>query len=114
MWNITTADPFDDWYDSLNDKDRENVLVKLHLLHELGPRLSRPHSDTLQGSQFPNMKELRIQSQGRPLRVFYAFDPERQAVLLCAGNKKGKNTKPFYREMIALADEIFQSHLDKS
>ncbi len=112
-WNIILSDQFNDWYDSLDDKDRENVLAVILLLKDLGPQLTRPHSDTLNGSSYPNMKELRIQSKGNPLRAFYAFDPERNAILLCAGNKKGKKEKNFYQEMISLADKIFEAHLDK-
>jgi hypothetical protein len=110
-WCITTADQFDDWFNSLDDKNQEDVLAILYLLEELGPLLSRPHADTLNGSQFPNMKELRVQSKGDPLRIFYAFDPERKAVLLCAGNKKGYKEKKFYNDMITLADQVFSEHL---
>ena len=57
------------------------------------------------------MKELRIQSKGKPLRAFFAFDPKRKAVLLCAGNKTG-NEKRFYKLMIPLADKEYETHLD--
>lgn len=111
-WCIITSSPFDEWYDSLDDKNRENVLTKLYLLEELGPQLSRPYADTLKGSKYPNMKELRVQSHGDPLRVLYAFDPKQNAILLCAGNKKGSNEKQFYKSMISLADQVFEFHLE--
>lgn len=55
------------------------------------------------------MKELRIQHQGKPLRAFFAFDPLRQAIVLCAGDKS--NDKQFYKRMIALADTEFAAYL---
>jgi hypothetical protein len=74
-----------------------------------GPKLSRPYADTVKGSKFKNMKELRIQYSGRPIRAFFAFDPERQAIVLCAGDKSGD--KRFYETMIRVADDEFSTHL---
>ncbi len=84
----------------------------MKLLEQVGPMLGRPYVDTLYGSQYQNMKELRIQHNGMPIRAFFAFDPERQAVVFCAGNKAGKNQKSFYRDMIKVADEQFRIHLN--
>jgi hypothetical protein len=95
----------------LDDIDRANVLAGLIMLREKGPQLPRPYADTLEGSKIPNMKELRIQSKGKPLRAFFAFDPLRQAVVLCAGNKAGD--KRFYTRMIPIAEAEYQKHLDK-
>jgi len=76
MWEILTTDTFDDWFDNLNDSDRTNVIAGMLLLEEMGPHLSRPYADTVNGSDFVNMKELRVQSKGYPLRAFFAFDPK--------------------------------------
>jgi len=111
MWSILTTDTFDEWLEALNDTDRSNVLASLIVLQERDPRLSRPYADSVKGSTHSNMKELRIQSRGQPLRVFFAFDPERNAILLCAGNKTGKE-KSFYTTMIPLADQEFSKYLD--
>lgn len=70
------------------------------------------YADSIEGSKFSNMKELRIQSRGKPLRAFFAFDPGRKAVLLCAGDKTG-NEKRFYKVMISLADKEYQLHLNR-
>lgn len=70
MWAIKTTDRFDDWFTSLNDSERASVLAALLVLRERGPGLSRPYADTLKGSRHSNMKELRIQSKGDPLRAF--------------------------------------------
>lgn len=110
MWKIATTDTFDEWYDSLSDSDRTNVLAGMLLLQEIGPHLSRPYADTVNGSKFTNMKELRIQSKGDPLRAFFAFDPTRTGVLLCAGNKVG-DEKRFYKRMIPIADNEYETHL---
>jgi hypothetical protein len=111
MWEIKTTDTFDEWYDALDDDDRANVLAGMLVLHEKGPFLGRPHVDTVNDSKHVNMKELRVQSNGKPLRAFFAFDPERAAILLCAGDKTGK--KRFYKEMIPVADDEFAAHLKK-
>lgn len=111
MWVVATTTVFDGWYESLPEADRENVLAAILVLQHFGPRLGRPHADTVNGSRFPNMKELRIQSKGKPLRAFFAFDPDRSAILLCGGDKSGGD-KRFYQRLIALADSEFARHLD--
>ena len=54
------------------------------------------------------MRELRVQS-GEPLRVFYAFDPRRAAILLIGGDKTGD--RRFYERMIPIADALCDEHL---
>ena len=112
MWLIETTDTFDKWFDALDDMDRANVLASMLALREKGPMLPRPYADTVKGSCHSNMKELRIQSKGNPLRAFFAFDPKRRGILLCAGNKT-RNNKRFYDEMIPIADREFTAHLKK-
>lgn len=109
-WKVETTDIFDLWYDSLNEIERADVLAALMLLGEQGPLLPRPHADTVNGSKHSNMKELRVQSAGNPLRAFFAFDPERTAIILCAGDKTG-DEKRFYKKMINIADKEFSTHL---
>ena len=110
MWMIQTTDIFDKWFDALDEVDRVNVLASMIVLQQRGPMLSRPYADTVNGSNHANMKELRIQSKGYPIRAFFAFDPKRQRILLCGGNKTGKD-KRFYDEMISIADREFSQHL---
>lgn len=112
MWSIETTETFDDWFNTLDDADRANVLASLIVLRERGPMLSRPYADSVQGSRHSNMKELRVQSKGQPIRAFFAFDPERTGIVLCAGNKTG-NDKRFYEIMIPIADREFTAHLKK-
>lgn len=111
MWKIKTTDTFDRWFASLNDTDRVSVLAALLVLREKGPGLSRPYADTVRGSRYSNMKELRIQSRGDPIRAFFAFDPTRIGIVLCAGNKVG-NEKRFYDEMLPVADREFTNWLN--
>lgn len=110
MWLIKTTDAFDAWLNAQSDTDRARVQAVLIVLRQKGPQLPRPWADTVKGSQYSNMKELRIQSRGEPIRAFFAFDPQRAAILLCAGNKVG-NEKRFYDLMIALADREFAGYL---
>ncbi len=112
MWLIETTDIFDTWFDTLDDTDRANVLASMIVLRKRGPILSRPYADTVNGSSYNNMKELRIQSKGAPIRAFFAFDPNRKGILLCAGNKTD-NDKRFYDVMIPIADREFTVHLKK-
>ncbi|ERK12921.1 type II toxin-antitoxin system RelE/ParE family toxin [Serratia sp. JSRIV001] len=111
MWKIKTTDTFDEWFSRLDDTDRASVLASLMVLREKGPQLPRPYADTVKGSRYSNMKELRVQSRGIPIRAFFAFDPRRRGILLCAGNKAG-NEKRFYEVMIPIADREFTQFLN--
>lgn len=76
-----------------------------------GPRLGRPLVDRVKGSRFHNMKELRPASAGTSeIRMLFAFDPRRHAILLVAGDKAG-SWNDWYRGAISLADERYTEHL---
>lgn len=83
----------------------------VEVLREVGPQMKRPGSGTLNGSSHANMKELRFDAGGGVWRVAYAFDPERKAILLVAGDKSGVSQRRFYRNLIRKADERFAAHL---
>lgn len=110
MWNIQVTETYKLWHQALSAKDRARVLAMLDLLEKEGPRLGRPYADTIKGSRFSNMKELRI-SAGASRCAFYVFSPEREGILLCAGNKSGDD-KRFYDIMIPLADEEYTEYLN--
>jgi len=110
MWTVRTTDFFDEWFDQQDESTQEKILAGLMLLAQQGTHLGRPFVDTIKASKFPNMKELRIQHRGKPLRAFFAFDPLRQAIVLCMGNKGG-NEKQFYKVMIPIADAQFERYL---
>ncbi len=110
MWNVITVDVFDDWFLLLTEDEQIDVLACIKLLEVKGPMLGRPYVASLTGTdKVKNLKELRIQHRGKPYRVFFAFDPERKAVLLCGGDKTGN--KQFYKKMIPIAEREFTVHL---
>ncbi|KFD23409.1 type II toxin-antitoxin system RelE/ParE family toxin [Yokenella regensburgei] len=113
MWDVETTDLFDEWFMVQTQALKIDMLAAMHLLEEFGPQLGRPYVDTVNESNYANMKELRIQHAGNPVRAFFAFDPGRKAVVLCAGSKRGVNERRFYKEMIRLADNEFSKHLVK-
>lgn len=110
MWEVD-VEPIEPWLLALDQRSYEQVIAAIELLSEYGPQLGRPMVDTVAGSRHKNMKELRPGSSGRSeLRVLFAFDPERRAIFLCAGDKAG-NWKKWYRDNIPRADERFDEHL---
>jgi hypothetical protein len=87
------------------------ILALSLVLEEFGPQLGRPRVDTLNGSRYANMKELRFNTARGEWRVVFVFDPRRRAILLVAGDKAGVSQKRFYRELIRKADARFGNHL---
>lgn len=112
MYTVLMTEHFTDWLMSLDDDEQESVAFGINLLRQKGFLLVRPYADTLQGSQLSNLKELRIQHDGKPYRAFYVFDPIRQAVMLCGGDKTGD--KRFYKKMIALAEQLYEQYLQEN
>jgi hypothetical protein len=111
MWNVEFTDEFAQWWQGLSEAEKVSVDASVHLLENLGPNLSRPHVDTIKGSKHSNMKELRTQCGGSPLRTLFVFDPRRQAILLVGGDKTGDNR--FYERMVPIADRIYDNYLDE-
>ncbi|WP_019904072.1 type II toxin-antitoxin system RelE/ParE family toxin [Methylobacterium sp. 77] len=110
-WTVVLHDAFDPEYEALSEPVQDAIAALSLLLTEYGPALGRPHVDTLSGSRHANMKELRFRADDGVWRVAFAFDPERQAILLIAGDKAGVAQKRFYKGLIARADERFEDHL---
>lgn len=108
---VEYTDDFGDWWGELTEAQQIDVAAVVQLLEEKGPRLPFPMSSGVNGSRHSHMRELRIQSGGRPLRVFYAFDPRRQAILLIGGDKTGRDR--FYVEMVPRADDLYDDYLDE-
>ncbi|MCW9715675.1 type II toxin-antitoxin system RelE/ParE family toxin [Avibacterium sp. 21-594] len=113
IWRVLLQEPVVDWLKTLPRDEVLKIYAALDLLSAEGPQLGRPYADTLQGSKYPNLKELRVQSKSSVFRLFFIFDPIRQAIVLCGGNKKGKNEKLFYREMIEIAEQVYDAYLSK-
>lgn len=111
MWDVSTTDVFDVWFAELAEVSKAEIIAKVNLLKLLGPQLGRPHADTLKGSKHANMKELRAHTKDQVLRVAFAFDPARSAILLVGGNKAGTSQNRFYKLLIAKADKLYDAHL---
>lgn len=109
-WSVEFCPEFSDEFDGYAMEIQDEILISARLLAELGPTLGRPHADRLNGSRYSNMKELRVT---RTWRVAFAFDPDRKAILLVAGDKKGRNQKRFYEALIRKADARMDRHLDQ-
>ena len=108
-WEVEYTNEFGEWWASLTEAEQEDVAATAELLCERGPQLPFPHSSGIERSRHSHMRELRIQSGGRPILVFYAFDPRRAAILLIGGDKTGNDR--FYEEMIPVADDLYDEHL---
>ena len=98
---------------ALKEPVQDEIAALAEKMKVLGPMMKRPATDTLDGSRFSNMKELRFTADNGVWRVAYAFDPQRKAILLVAGDKAGVSQRRFYRELIRKADKRFAEHLDE-
>jgi hypothetical protein len=110
-WEVEFHDEFLPEIRQLSQTVREKLKAAAIILSEDGPPLGRPFADTLKGSRHANMKELRFDADGGAWRVAYAFDPNRKAILLVAGDKSGAGKVRFYRNLIRTADMRFDKHL---
>lgn len=108
MIEVLGTGEFERWFLDLDESDSLAVARVIGLLEAKGTALGCPYSSAITTSRFP-LRELRIQSGGRPLRVFYAFDPLRQAVLLLGGDKTSDNR--FYASMVPKAEAIWVQYL---
>ena len=110
-WIVEFHDAFEVEFLAFEQSVQDALLAVAKLLADYGPQLGRPHADTLKGSKHANMKELRFDADDGVWRVAYAFDPERKAILLVAGDKSGGSQKRFYKALISQADRRFDEHL---
>jgi len=111
QWEIDT-DLIEDWLLSLDENTYVQVRAALQVLSDDGPRLGRPLVDTVSSSRHKNMKELRPGSSGRSeVRILFAFDPNRHAIMLIAGDKAGKWDR-WYAQAVPAADELLDTHLN--
>jgi hypothetical protein len=108
-WEVEYTDEFEEWWNGLSEEEQDEIDAKVELLEEHGPTLPRPHADTITSSRHANMKELRGKCKERQLRVLYAFDPRRMAILLIGGDKTGDPN--WYEKNVPRADDLFGQHL---
>jgi hypothetical protein len=108
-WEVEYTDEFGVWWDTLSANQQNAVSAAVNALAERGPGLGRPLVDTIKGSRHANMKELRPPSGH--LRVLFAFDPRRTAILLLGGDKTDQ-WQAWYSVAIPLADKLYDDYLD--
>ncbi len=111
--DVEFDDAFEAEFLAFAEDVQDALLAVGKLLAEYGPQLGRPHVDTLKGSDYPNMKELRFEGGDGEWRAAFAFDGERRAIILVAGDKSGVSQKRFYRQLIAKADRRFAAHVER-
>lgn len=107
---VEYTDEFGVWWSVLTGAEQEDVSAYVGLLEERDVKLGHPYTSGINGSRHGHMRELRVQSGGRPVRVFYAFDPRRMAILLIGGDKTGDGR--FYETFTPLADRLYDEHLE--
>jgi hypothetical protein len=110
-WDVEYSDQFGEWWSELTEDEQESVAAYVEVLEAQGPRLPFPYSSGIEGSRHGHMRELRVQHQGRPYRVLYAFDPRRAAILLVGGDKTGNDR--WYEEFVPVADQLYDEHIDE-
>ena len=112
-WTVEFHPEFEPEFDALPEEVQDEFLAEAVFLELMGPATGRPHVDTLNGSGYANMKELRFEALNDEWRVAFAFDPRRIAVMLVAGGKTGISEKRFYKALIAKADDRYCRHLEQ-
>ena len=108
-WNVEYTNEFEAWWNTLDEDEQNTIDASVTLLENKGSTLPYPYSSGIKGSKHNHMRELRIQHQGEPYRVLFAFDPRRSAILLIGGNKTGYNR--WYERYIPIADKLYDDHL---
>ena len=110
-WDVDLYVDFVPEFEALAEIVQDELLAHIAVLEAFGPRLGRPRVDTLKGSRHANMKELRFDAADGVWRFAFVFDPKRQGIVLCGGDKSGGSEKRFYRQLIAKADKRVDAHL---
>ncbi len=110
QWSLIYHDEFAAWLAAQEEPLQDEALAHLEMLKDRGPLLGRPYVDTLKGSSLANLKELRFEIKRAPIRILFAFDPKRQAVILLGGNKQ--TTKRWYDINIPIAEKRFRQHVE--
>ena len=111
VWEVEYTNEFGQWWAILTETQQEDISAIVELLKQEGPKLRFPYSSSIVNSRHEHLRELRIQSQGNPLRVFYGFDPRRSAILLIGADKTGNDR--FYKTYIPKADKLYDEHLQE-
>lgn len=111
MTEVLVTTEFEAWWDGLSADAQEDVAFVVGLLEARGVGLGFPHSSAIRGSHM-RLRELRVRSGRQALRILYAFDPWRSAILLIGGSKSGREER-FYAEMVPRAERLCQEYLTR-
>ncbi|WP_211451560.1 type II toxin-antitoxin system RelE/ParE family toxin [Collimonas antrihumi] len=113
-WKVSFHDEFDPEFDAFSVDVQDELLAVAAAVKELGPAADRPHVGTLENPRHPNMKELRFKANnGAEIwRAAFAFDPDREAVILVAADKQGIDESKFYKDLLKKANKRFDKHLE--
>lgn len=107
--SVEYTDEFGEWWDTLTESLQDEIDRVVGVLEEKGATLGFPYTSGIEGSRHGHMRELRIQHKGNPVRIFFAFNPLRNAILLIGGDKTGDEA--FYDRMTPIADDLYDTHL---
>lgn len=108
-WEVEYTDELGAWWADLTQAEQESIDASVRLLEARGPNLGYPHTSAIARSRHSHMRELRVQHEGRPYRLLYAFDPRRCAILLIGGDKTGDGR--WYEVHVPIADRLYDTHL---
>ena len=108
MWEVEYTNEFERWWETLTLEEQTATDDAVLAVQEVGPALGRPWVDVVKTSRHQNMKELR--PRGGAMRILFAFDPRRTAILLIGGDKTGR-WQEWYTEMVPIADRLYDEHL---
>jgi hypothetical protein len=111
MWEVEVTGEFQDWYENLNAETQAPIQAAVNKLQTVGPTLGRPLVDTLTGASVHNLKELR--PLGTSIRVLFAFDPRRAAILLLGADKAAFGWSAWYQDAIDQAERLYTEYLDE-
>jgi len=106
VWDVEFTDQFGAWWETLRVEDQQGIDAAVRVLEQRGTGLGRPLVDSVVGSRHANMKELRVGT----IRILFAFDPRRAAILLLGGDKRDR-WQELYAQMIPRADQLLDEHL---
>ncbi|MFT4034134.1 MAG: type II toxin-antitoxin system RelE/ParE family toxin [Patulibacter sp.] len=104
------TDAFGAWWGDLSVDEQEAISDRVDMLAEHGPALKRPYVGKIESSRHAHMKELIVEEGAASIRVLFAFDPRRAAILLIGGDKAG-NWRRWCVEYVPIADDLYDEHL---
>ena len=107
---IIVTDEMKKWYEDLMEAEQEAVYESVGLLEQFGVKLGFPHSSEIKNTKYA-FRELRAPANKSELRIIYAFDPSRDAILIIGGDKSGDSG--FYKKIIRKAENIWKEYLQE-